>query len=263
MPRSPLTPRFHFFRLRKWRGLNQWRQSRRPQCADSYSRISDTRRRWNVSHAHVEHDWAGRGGRGSRFCTIRPPITSKPATARPQRSPQSPLPAPPTSKAATRTPGVAVDNPAVEGSDHRELADVFRFNITPNWVMGQWPRVSTGMSQIQLVGYRVTLVTGIAPDDIAGLADLLLHTPATAAADHVSGHHRRRTKAGRVPDGKIPLRPPRSQRPNPLALRGAGSRRRRAAKRFADPIGRDRLRADEPYRRFRVNLSIERMKDEG
>jgi len=56
----------------------------------------------------------------------------------------------------------------LEGAKVAHLAEVFRFDITPSWVMSRWPRVSTGMGQLQLQGYRVTLVTGTDQADLAG-----------------------------------------------------------------------------------------------
>jgi hypothetical protein len=47
-------------------------------------------------------------------------------------------------------------------------ADVLRFDLTPAWVMQQWPWVTAGLSQLTLQGYRVPLVTGTAADDLAG-----------------------------------------------------------------------------------------------
>lgn len=49
-----------------------------------------------------------------------------------------------------------------------DLADVFRWDITTAWVLGHWPRVSAGLSEVELQGYRVPLVTGTATDDLAG-----------------------------------------------------------------------------------------------
>lgn len=49
-----------------------------------------------------------------------------------------------------------------------DLADVFRWDITTAWVLGRWPRVSAGLSEVELQGYRVPLVTGTATDDLAG-----------------------------------------------------------------------------------------------
>ena len=49
-----------------------------------------------------------------------------------------------------------------------DLAEVLRFDLTPDWIVSRWPRVSTGLGQLQLQGYRVALVTGTAQDDLAG-----------------------------------------------------------------------------------------------
>lgn len=57
---------------------------------------------------------------------------------------------------------------AIEGVRVTELADVFRFEITTAWVLGHWPRVSTGLAELGLQGYRVPLVTGTRDADVAG-----------------------------------------------------------------------------------------------
>jgi hypothetical protein len=48
------------------------------------------------------------------------------------------------------------------------LQEVFRFDVTTAWVLGRWPRVSTGLAKLDLQGYRVPLVTGAAESDLAG-----------------------------------------------------------------------------------------------
>ncbi len=48
------------------------------------------------------------------------------------------------------------------------LDEVLRFNVTVEWVLQRWPRVSTGLPYLQLRGYRVPLVTGTAIADLAG-----------------------------------------------------------------------------------------------
>ena len=62
--------------------------------------------------------------------------------------------------AAARRPG---DTPT-----QVDLAEVLRFDVTPGWVMQRWPWISSGLSQLQLQGYRVPLVTGTQVDDLAG-----------------------------------------------------------------------------------------------
>lgn len=57
---------------------------------------------------------------------------------------------------------------SVEGTPVRDLAEVFRFDVTTDWILRHWPRVSTGLAQLQLQGYRVPLVTGTGEADLAG-----------------------------------------------------------------------------------------------
>ena len=56
----------------------------------------------------------------------------------------------------------------VEGPKVKDLGEIFRFDISTGWIMNRWQRVSTGLAQLQLQGYRVPLVTGTAKNDIAG-----------------------------------------------------------------------------------------------
>jgi hypothetical protein len=48
------------------------------------------------------------------------------------------------------------------------LNEVLRFDLTVEWVLSRWPRVSTGLQYLQLQGYRVPLVTGGNLTDVAG-----------------------------------------------------------------------------------------------
>jgi len=50
----------------------------------------------------------------------------------------------------------------------RTLEEVFRFDISPAWVAQRWARVSTVVSDTDLQGFRVPLVTGTDVADIAG-----------------------------------------------------------------------------------------------
>jgi len=49
-----------------------------------------------------------------------------------------------------------------------DLAEVLRFDVTPDWIIQRWPLVSAGLSSLTLQGYRVPLVTGTQPDDLTG-----------------------------------------------------------------------------------------------
>lgn len=54
------------------------------------------------------------------------------------------------------------------GAEVHDLAEVMRFDVSPGWIIARWPRVSAGLAQLQLQGYRVPLVSGTAWDDVAG-----------------------------------------------------------------------------------------------
>ncbi len=48
------------------------------------------------------------------------------------------------------------------------LEEVLRFDVTTAWVLGNWPRVSADLAELDLQGYRVPLVSGTADSDVAG-----------------------------------------------------------------------------------------------
>ena len=49
-----------------------------------------------------------------------------------------------------------------------DFAEIFRFDVTTAWVLSRWPRVNTRLSNLSTHGYRVALVTGTLPHDLAG-----------------------------------------------------------------------------------------------
>ncbi len=57
---------------------------------------------------------------------------------------------------------------AVAGPEVTNFGEVFRFDVTPQSVSQRWSRVSTGIGNAQLQGYRVPLVTGNEESDLAG-----------------------------------------------------------------------------------------------
>ncbi len=65
-------------------------------------------------------------------------------------------------------PGTPGKVPPVEGYGTYDLREVINFNATPSWVMSRWPRVTVGLAELNMQGYRVTLVTGTRQDDLAG-----------------------------------------------------------------------------------------------
>jgi hypothetical protein len=49
-----------------------------------------------------------------------------------------------------------------------DLASALHFDVTPQWVTGAWPRVTTAVADTKFSGLRVPLVTGVMPDDLVG-----------------------------------------------------------------------------------------------
>jgi hypothetical protein len=66
------------------------------------------------------------------------------------------------------TPSGTAKLPPVDGSQPIRFEEVFRLDVNSAWLMARWPRVSTGLAEPNLHGYRVPLVTGKREDDIAG-----------------------------------------------------------------------------------------------
>lgn len=56
----------------------------------------------------------------------------------------------------------------VDGSKPILFDEVFRLDVNSAWLMARWPRVTTGLAEIGLHGYRVSLLTGKREDDLAG-----------------------------------------------------------------------------------------------
>ena len=56
----------------------------------------------------------------------------------------------------------------IEGYGTYDLGEVINFGATPSWIMTRWPRVTVGLAELDMQGYRVPLVTGTKYDDLAG-----------------------------------------------------------------------------------------------
>jgi hypothetical protein len=56
----------------------------------------------------------------------------------------------------------------LEGTPAVSLSEVFRLDVTKDWVYARWPRKSTALAELDLYGVRVPLVTGAQLTDVAG-----------------------------------------------------------------------------------------------
>lgn len=132
--------------------------------------------------------------------------------------------------------------------------EIFRFDITPEEIVRRFPRVSVGLGSLQLQGYRVPLVTGTRPEDLAGSltyyfnargqVELIEFVGTTGAAGpFVSFCHRRFGLAQRItnsPGVFVYEKPhPRAGRNSLLVIRPA-------------PV----LQAGEEYGRFWLELKL-------
>ncbi len=57
---------------------------------------------------------------------------------------------------------------AIEGPPVEDFGEIFNLQVTPQWIAGRWPRISTGLEYLQFQGYRVPVSTGTEPSDVAG-----------------------------------------------------------------------------------------------
>lgn len=71
---------------------------------------------------------------------------------------------------AAATPATSGTKPASSASQEKfvDLEQAFRWEITPAWILGNWPRVTTHLAALDSQGYRVTLITGTGQTDLAG-----------------------------------------------------------------------------------------------
>ena len=90
-----------------------------------------------------------------------------------EETPQPPVPKIPPNEVydpAPRGPGYEIYpvSTPLEGSPSVALEEVFRFDVTKEWVYERWARKSTALAELGLYGVRVPLVTGTEIHDLAG-----------------------------------------------------------------------------------------------
>ncbi|TWU33781.1 DUF6690 family protein [Novipirellula artificiosorum] len=60
------------------------------------------------------------------------------------------------------------EEPQLVGSTVQDIREVLRFDISPDWVLQRFSRVSTVLADLHMEGLRVPIVTGTRADDLAG-----------------------------------------------------------------------------------------------
>jgi hypothetical protein len=89
------------------------------------------------------------------------------------------------------TPAQRILTPAtvpLEGLPAFDFAEVFRMDISPEWVYQRWSRKSTALADLDRYGVRVPLVTGTLIDDLAG--SLTYYFDAQGRVEHISFYGR-------------------------------------------------------------------------
>lgn len=94
---------------------------------------------------------------------------SAPAEAQPQPAVPE-IPPAQVYDSAPRGPGYEIYpvTTPLEGRPSMALEDIFRFDVTKEWVYERWARKSTALAELGLYGVRVPLVTGTQIYDLAG-----------------------------------------------------------------------------------------------
>jgi len=143
----------------------------------------------------------------------------------------------------------------VEGYAAQNLSDVINFNATPQWIMMRWPRVTVGLAELDMQGYRVPLVTGTGYDDLAGSLTYYFDNDQRVKLIHFRGT----TGDPRKIVGLVMQQY--SFLPQPT---GDPALQLYQVKWNGKPISELRvqsasvLRSDEPYSRFAVELALKR-----
>jgi hypothetical protein len=75
---------------------------------------------------------------------------------------------PPSPGGVPLAPGPVATKGPIEGYGRYNLIEVLDFDGTPEWVMARWPRVTVGLAELDMQGYRMPLVTGTGEEDLAG-----------------------------------------------------------------------------------------------
>jgi len=112
--------------------------------------------------------------------TVSPPPLTSPTTT------SSYLTAPPRYP-TTATPAALTGLENIQAGEtvrYHSIRDVFRFDISKEWVYQNWDRKSTGLGDPELFGIRVTLITGTQRSDLAGALTYLFD--AQGRVQHIS-----------------------------------------------------------------------------
>ena len=121
---------------------------------------------WGLTSADPGRRGRGAGGLLTGAAMVGAPDQRDVASRRPSGSAESAAPAGPSGR--PQAPQVRQVRSRPTRCRPAAIEDALRFDVTPAWIIRQWPRVSAGLGDLRLQGYRVPLVSGTAEDDLAG-----------------------------------------------------------------------------------------------
>jgi hypothetical protein len=143
--------------------------------------------------------------------------------------------------------------PRIDGHPTFDPGEVFRFDVSPAWIMSRWARVSTISVPPDLQGFRVPLVTGPSPNDLAG--SLTYYFNAKDAVQRITfvGTTGDPTTLANLVTKRFRFVAVPSPMPNEwlYQLRWHNQPRSELRLRLSDIV-----RADAPYQRFDVDMEI-------
>lgn len=152
-------------------------------------------------------------------------------------------------------PGAPLTDSPVEGYGRYDLAELLRFDGSPAWVMQHWPRVTVGLAEPGLQGYRIPLVTGTAEDDVAGSLTYYFDNGQRVKLIHLRGTTGNPQKLiGLVTQRYGLIRQPTSD-PNLLLYQVKWNGKPTSELRVRTARV---LRSDQPFTRFQVELAMRR-----
>lgn len=152
-------------------------------------------------------------------------------------------------------PGSSMRTTHVEGQGARDLAEVIQFGASPAWVMQRWPRVTAGLAELDLQGYRVPLVTGTAQDDLAGSLTYYFDRSQRAARIDFQGTTGDPRKLIALVTNQYHFEPQASNDPGLLLYQVKWNGKPQSELRIRPARV---VRADQPYARYEIDLAMKR-----
>lgn len=190
-------------------------------------------------------------------------LTSRVASSPPADKPAAPSVELPGAATATGThdrnlPGqfyLTGKTQPLEGSRPQDLAEVLQFQATPTWVMARWPRVTAGLAELDLQGYRVPLVSGTSQDDLAGSLTYYFDKNQQVARIIFHGTTGDPRKLVGLVGSKYQLLPQKTDDPGLMLYQAKWNGKPHSELRIRTARV---LRADQPFARYEVDLAIKR-----